>query len=173
MGAESVNLMPEFHRRRALLLATLPAAFLLLAPRAFAAGDLTRGEYVERVEPICRSESLAHRNELKGVEGMVRRGDLGRAAPHVLRAAAALRAAIAQISPVPRPPADAARLGRWLAFARSGQDLLRQLGVALRKGDRGLAQRLARGLLKNTKRGNATVVTFDFDYCRVNPARFV
>ncbi len=168
-----MNLMSEFHRMRALVVATLPAAFLLLAPRAFAAGDLTRGEYVERVEPICKTESLAHRNELKGVEGMVRRGELRQAAPHVLRAAAALRGAIAKISPVPRPPADAARLGRWLGFARSGRDLLRQLGVALGKGDRGSTQRLARQLLKNTKRGNATVVTFDFDYCRVNPARFV
>ena len=173
MGAESVSLMPEFHRTRALVVATLPAAFLLLAPRAFATGELTRGEYVERVEPICKSETLANRTELKGVEGMVRRGKLRQAAPHVLSAAAALRGAIARISPVPRPPADAARLGRWLGFARAGHDLLQRLGVALRKGDRASAQLLARQLLRNTKRGNATVVTFDFDYCRVNPARFV
>lgn len=168
-----MRLMFGFHRTRTLLAATLPAALILLVPRAFAAPEMTRGEYVERVEPICKSESLSHRDELKGVEAMVRQGKLKQAAPRVLAAAAALHGAIARIAPVPRPPADAARLGRWMGFAKSGQDLLHRLGIALREDDRGGAQRLARQLLKNTKRGNATVVTFDFDYCRVNPARFV
>lgn len=134
---------------------------------------MTRSEYVARVEPICRSETAAHQDALRGVEAMVRRGQLRRAAPRVKRAAAALRSAVARIAAVPPPPADATRLSRWIGFAREGVSLLGEMATDLERGDRRGAQGDAGQLLREARRANATTVGFDFDDCRINPARFV
>jgi hypothetical protein len=149
------------------------AGFLLFGAAApLASTGPTRSEYVNEVEPICKSETLAHKDVLRGVEGMVKRGQLKQAAPHVARAAAALRAATRKVAAVPRPPADAERLARWLGFAKTGSKLLNQLAGTLRRGERSEVQHLAKELLREAKRANAVVVGFDFDYCRVDPARF-
>jgi hypothetical protein len=147
-------------------------SLLLAAPAPLASTGPTRSEYVNEVEPICKAETLAHKDALQGVEGMVKRGELKRAAPHVARAAAAFRGATRRIAAVPRPPADAARLARWLGFAKTGGKLLDQLAADLRRDDRAAVQRLAKELLREAKRANAVVVGFDFDYCRVDPGRF-
>jgi hypothetical protein len=127
---------------------------------------------VNAVEPICKSETLAHKHILRGVEGMVKQGDLKRAAPPVALAATALQTTAKRIAAVQRPPADVARLARWLGFAKTGGGLLNRLADRLRRDDRSAVQRLANELLRDTKRANAVVVGFDFDYCRVDPARF-
>jgi len=149
------------------------ALVLLMAPGLAGAegSGPTRAEYVERVEPICEQETLAHGHLLQGVQGMVQRGESERAAPRLTRAAAALHAAVRRLAAVPQPPADAARLGRWLGYASRGEGLLRQMSAALRSGDRNQAQALAQQLLHDSRLANATVVGFRFDYCRVSPAR--
>jgi hypothetical protein len=150
------------------------AALQLVAPASLARpAEPTRAEYVEEVEPICKSETLAHQTILHGVEELISHGKLKQAAPHLLRAGTALRKAVKKVAAVPRPPADVARLTRWLEFAKSGSKLLRKMGVTLQRGNRSKAQKLAKELLAETKRANATTVGFNFDYCRVNPARFV
>ena len=133
----------------------------------------TRGDFVAAAEPICKQETLAHRGLLSGVEGMVERGQMRPAARRLLRAASALDATLKRLAPLPRPSADRARLARWLRHARKGSALLRQMGLGLKQGNRKGAERLAATLLRETKLANATVVGFDFDYCRLNPARFV
>lgn len=148
-------------------------ALLLIAPPVFAASGPTRSEYVEQVEPICKSATLAHRTVLKGVDGMVKRGKLKKAAPRFQRAAAALRATTRSLAAVPRPTADAARLGRWLNIAKAGGGLLTRISATLQRDDRTASERLAKQLLKKAKRANAEVVGFNFNYCRMNPARFV
>jgi hypothetical protein len=145
---------------------------LLCTPGLAASTGPTRSEFVERVESICRQETLAHKHVLGGVEAMVKNGKLKRAAPHVERAAAALQAATKRIAAVPRPPADAARLARWLGFSKAGNALLKRLAASLRGERKSAVQRLAHELLQETKRANAVVVGFDFHYCRVDPARF-
>jgi hypothetical protein len=150
------------------------AAFLLAAPPSLAESiKPTRAEYVEEVEPICRSETLAHRTILQGVEEMINHGKLKQAAPHLMRASTVMRGAIKRVGAVPRPPADMVRLTRWLQFAKSGGKLLRKMGLALQSGNHSKAQKIAKELLTETKRANATVAGFNFNYCRVNPAHFV
>jgi hypothetical protein len=148
----------------------VPAAVLLLLP-APPQSHPSRAEYVEAAEAICKAETLAHGHLLAGVEGMIRRGELRRAAPRFSAAAAVLRGAVAKIAPLSRPLADAARLKRWLSFGKRGEALLRQAAADLQAGDRRAVQVLANRLLRETRRANATVAGFDFDYCRVSPAR--
>jgi hypothetical protein len=160
-------------RRLSAALLALGTTLVLAAPAAATPGGSTRDEYVRRVEPICESATRANGGVLAGVEGMVRHGELRRAAPRLQHAATALGATIDRLAPVPRPRADAPRLQRWLGLARGGEALLERMADKLRRDDPTGVQGLADDLLRQAKRANATVVGFDFDYCRVNPARFV
>jgi hypothetical protein len=155
--------------RSALIGLPIAALFAVLA----AAAAPTRSEYVAAAEPICKEETLAHRGTLRGIEGMVERGELRPAAHRLRRASTALRAVLRRLAGLPRPSADRARLTRWLKHASNGGALLRKMGASLERGDRPRAEHLATALLRETKRANATVVGFGFEYCRLNPARFV
>jgi hypothetical protein len=133
---------------------------------------MTRGSYVEKVESICKAVTLANRSIFRGVEEMIRNGRLRKVAPRFPRAASAVDRAIRQVETVPQPPRDRQRLARWLRQGRGGSALLRKVGMTLKKNRRGPLQDMAEELLLRTKRANATVVGFDFDYCRLNPSRF-
>jgi hypothetical protein len=127
---------------------------------------------VERVEPICEQATEANQGILRGVEQMVRNGKPEQAAGRFLRAADALESVIGRLAVVPRPAADKERLSRWLGHARRGAALLRRIGGLLRDDRRPQAERLATRLLSEAKRANAEVVGFNFNFCRLNPARF-
>ncbi len=151
----------------------LPTACLIVAcPAPAASVAPTRSEYVASVEPICKEETQTHRGVLEGVEGMVEAGRFEPAARRLRRAGVALREALRRIAPLPRPVADRARLARWFGYARNGSALMGEVATALEREDRSAAQRLAGTMLKETRRANATVVGFDFKYCRLNPAHF-
>lgn len=169
------NLQRCANRLGAFVVALLPVCLFLSSSSFAAAGDggPTRSEYMDQVEPICKAETQANQTVLRGVEGMVQRGELQQAAPRLQRAAAALGVAIGKLAKVPRPPADVERLDRWLRLARGGGELLGRMARKLREGERNEAQQLSTELLRQTKRANAAVVGFNFDYCRANPARFV
>jgi len=146
---------------------------LALSAAAMGRVKVIRAGYVERVEPICREATRANAKVLRGVEGEVRRGELTRAAPAILHAAAELEAVIGRLAPIPRPAADRSRLAEWLADARAGDRLLWKMGSSLRAGQKARVESMANELLREARRANATVVGFDFDYCRLDPARFV
>jgi len=145
---------------------------LLAVPASVPAADTSRAEYVERAETICRQATEANRGTLRGVEQMVRNGKPERAAGRFRRAATALEATIGRLAVVPRPAADRERLSRWLGHARQGAALLRRIGDLLQEDRRPPAERLATRLLRESKRANAEVVGFNFNFCRLNPARF-
>lgn len=155
-------------------LAAAVLATALLAEPSFAAQTrITRDLYIEKVEPICKEATLANQNTLKGVEKMVREGELNKAAPRFVRAAGVLEGTVERLAAVPRPPADVKRLAAWLSHGKGGAGLLGRIGERLQEGRRSSAETMAGRLLKETKQANAVVVGFDFDYCRLNPARFV
>lgn len=147
---------------------------LLLAGSALAAPppSPTRGQYRASVEPICKTATDANADILKGVEGMVRHGKLKLAAARFSRAADALEKTVKRVAAVPRPKADFSRLAKWLQYATAGEVLMQRMSQKLDEGKKAKVQRMANQLLKKAKQANALVVGFDFDYCRLNPARF-
>lgn len=159
-------------RRRSVLLALVAASAAVAMPDASTAAT-SRSQYVAAVEPICERATLANAGTLDGVEAMIRGGETRRPAQRLRRAAAALGKIVEQLAAVPRPAADSARLARWLAYGRSGEALLRSMAGAVGEQRRNALEAMAERLLRNVKRANATVVGFEFDYCRINPARFV
>lgn len=147
------------------------AATLLVIPAAFGA-ELTRDEYVARVEPICKRNTEANSRIFEGAKGEVQAGKLKKASKRFSRAAVALGRTVGQIDRVPKPATDAAKLSRWAGYLRREGDLLGEIGKALRQEKKGKAQGLSVRLRRNSNLANNTVLAFGFRYCRIDPSRF-
>ncbi|HET7574642.1 MAG TPA: hypothetical protein VFJ99_05955 [Solirubrobacterales bacterium] len=153
------------------LLATAVVVLAVAAP--VAVGDeVTRDSYKAEVEPICRANTKANERILRGVRPEVRRGKLVLAGRRFLRAAAALRQALRQIRAVPQPPADQAKLGRWLGYVKQEARLFRTGGKALKAGNKTKAQTVVVKLTHTANLANSQVLSFGFRYCKLNPAKF-
>jgi hypothetical protein len=152
-------------------LTAIAIAVLLAAPLA-SAEELSREEYVARAEPICKTNVEANKRIFKGAKGEVNAGELKKASKHFSRAATAFAGTIAQLEAVPRPPADEAKLAKWLDYLRAGKGFIGEIGIALARGDKRKAESVSVKLNRNSTRANNAVLGFGFDYCRIDPARF-
>jgi hypothetical protein len=152
----------------------LAVALLTVVPVASAAeSEITRPEYVERVEPICKSNTEANSRILKGVKDQVKQEKLVPAGKRFIRAAGALGTAVGKIAAVPQPSADAVKLTKWIGYLKSEQTFLQKIGKALKAKDKFHAQKLAVELNKNNNKANNTVISFGFDECRIDSSRFI
>lgn len=149
-------------------------ALLAIAPAALAVeGEDPRGEYRERVEPICAANTRANSRILKGVKGQVQKGKLRPAGRRFIRASGALGKSVRQIARVPRPEADAAKLTKWIRYLRSEKTFLFLIGKALKSSNKFKAQKLAVKLNRNNNRANNTVISFGFRECRIDSSKFI
>lgn len=162
--------------RRPLLKATgaiAPVVALLVAlGPAVGAAEVTRAAYREAAEPLCKANTRANERILTGVRAEVRRGKLGLAARRFKRAAAALRSTLGELAQIPRPPADRARLARWLGFIATEADLLEKTARYLAAGEKGSAAGMVVRLKGVANRANNAVFAFEFEACHLDPARF-
>lgn len=158
--------------RRSLAAALCLAALLALLAAPAGAAEVTRQSYREAVEPICQVSTEANERILGGVRAEVRAGKLGPAAASFEKAQRELGKTIAQIKPLPRPAADRGRLGRWLGKVEGEARLFGAVAAKLRKGESTEAQRIVVKLQTNANNANRIVIPFEFEYCRLEPARF-
>lgn len=159
-------------RLSALMLLTLAVGSLVAAPSALGE-DLTRAEYVAKLEPICKANAKANARILKGVKGQVQRGELVPAGRRFVRASNALGRSVSQMARVPRPSADAPRLKTWFTLLNRQRDLLRRVGQALQAKNKFRAQKEAVQLNRNNNRANNTVISFGFKHCRIDSSKFI
>jgi hypothetical protein len=143
---------------------------LLVAPAG--AAEIPRPDYVQQVEPICKTNVLANKRIFKGAKGEVKAGKLKQAAGHFFRAATAFGKTITQLEAVPRPDADEAKLTRWFGLLRAEKGIVEDVGKALADEDKHKAGSYSVDLNRNSNLANNTVLGFGFDYCRIDPARF-
>jgi hypothetical protein len=146
-------------------------ALALLAVPAFAA-EQTREGYVAAVEPICKANKQSSDRYLKGVNALVKNDKLAQASQNLTKAAAALEKAQKQLAVVPRPPADAAKLTKWLAGIKAEVAQMRTIATKLKQGDKSKASYLAVKLQDNARQTNNQVLAFEFNYCNINPAQY-
>jgi len=152
----------------------LTVALFAAVPVAMAAeGEITRPEYVERVEPICKSNTEANSRILKGVKEQVKQDKLVPAGKRFVRASAALGTAVRKIAAVPQPSADAAKLTKWVGYLKNEQSFLQKIGTALKANQKGKAQKLAVKLNDNNTDANNIVISFGFDECKIDSSRFI
>jgi hypothetical protein len=157
---------------RAVAAPLLGAAVLAAAVATAPAAEQTRTSYREAVEPICKADTEANERILAGVRQEVREGKTGPAAARFTRAAKALRKAIAELKAVPVPAADAARLSKWLGKVSNEAGYFEAVGRKLKAGDKAGAQKLVAKLTTEADAANNVVLPFEFEYCRLEPARF-
>lgn len=137
------------------------------------AAETTRGEYVAKVEPICKANTNANKRILRGVKSEVKRGKLKLAARKLMRAAAALQKTLWELKGVPKPAADQARLAKWLGYVKVEVGLLRRIGKKLKAGDKVGAYAMEVRLEHNANLANNTVLEFEFNYCLFDRSKFM
>lgn len=164
--------MTRTRRKRLTLGAGLLAVLAVAVPLA-AAAELTRDEYVARVEPICKVNTDANSRIFKGAKTEVQKGELDKAAKRFKRAVTAFDKTIKQIKAVPQPAEDAAKLGKWIGYLETEKSFLQKIGKALEEGNKYKAQSLTVRLNRNSNLANNTILSFDFEYCRIDSSRFI
>jgi hypothetical protein len=158
--------------RTGLLLLSLLGIQALLSPLA-AGEEVTRSEYVERSEPFCKTNTINSKRILKGIREDIREGRLRRAGRKFSRAADSLAATIDRLEALPQPSSDEARLRRWFAGLRREVRLMERLAARLSDGK---SKGLARDVLELRHQANVTnniVLTFGFEYCLIQVARYL
>ncbi len=163
--------MKRTSKNRLAIAGALVAALVVAVPLA-SATELTRDEYVAKVEPICKANTTANARIFNGAKNEVKNGELTQAATRFKRAVTAFEKTIKQIKAVPQPAADAAKLTKWIGYLETEKSYLAKIGAALEGGDKYKAQTLSVRLNRNSNLANNTVLSFGFNYCRIDPSRF-
>jgi hypothetical protein len=159
-------------RGRGAIATALLLICLGLAAQAALGAEVTRPEYVESAEPICKANTEANARIFKGAKEQVKEGKLKAASAHFFRARQALAKTVNQLSALPQPTADEAKLSKWISYLGIERDFLGKIGTALRHEDKPGAQELSVRLNRNSNLANNTVLAFGFRWCRIDPGRF-
>jgi hypothetical protein len=173
-------------RRRWIATATLGVALLVtaatavlgatpvggLATTAAAVEAPTRDEYVARLERVCKPDAEATQRAMKGARADIRAERLAVAAGKFAKAASIFGSTVKEISAAPRPPADAAKLGKWFGYLKAQESYLEQITAQLRAGHAIKAQRLTARFIHNGNLANNAVLAFGFDYCSFKFSRY-
>jgi hypothetical protein len=136
------------------------------------AEEVTRETYKAQVEPICQANTKANEKILAGVRSEVKEGKLKLAGTQFAKAGAALKKAYNQIKAVPRPPADEAKLTKWLKYVQQEVKLFEEGARALKANNKTLTQRVVARLTSTANLANSQVSSFGFRYCKLNPSKF-
>jgi len=136
------------------------------------AEDVTVESYADRAEPICKKNTLANKKIFKGVRKMVQKNQLGKAAKRFRRAGRSLNSTVKQLARLPRPVGEEARLKKWIKYLKIQKNQLYKIAKALARNNKFQAQSLIVKLRRNSNRANNTVLSYEFNYCKINPSRF-
>lgn len=154
----------------------IPIAFmtmaLLFAAVAPAAEAPTRDEYVDRLEAICKPDALATQEAMKGARADVRKERFRPASTKFAKASSIFGGTVKQISAVPRPSADTAKLGKWFTYLKRQESYLGQITIQLRAENGIRAQRLTARFIHNGNLANNVVLAFGFNYCSFKFSRY-
>jgi hypothetical protein len=132
----------------------------------------TRTEYVDEIEPICEKNTIDNKRILKGARQKVNSDKMPAAGGQFIRASVAFGKAVDQITKVPRPPADDARLLKWFKFLRIVQKNLKKIGLALKAENRVKANHEAIRAERSGNAANNVGSIFKFLHCHLQPSRF-
>lgn len=158
---------------RAALLAGFAALLVLVSAGAVsAAEELTRDEYVARLEGICKPGSDATARAVRGVRADIRHERLAVAGRKFAKARRIFAGTVRSISVVPRPVSDRPTLKRWFSALDREELYLGQMVGTLRADDVAGFQRVSARFIREGNKANNAVVSFGFDYCSFKPTRF-
>ena len=153
--------------------AALGAALLVLTLASGVSGaEITRSEYVTKLEQICQPGSEATQRAVHGVRHDVRSERLHLAGTKFSKAKRIFAHTVSAISAVPRPPADAQTLARWFTDLGRETVYLGRIAATLDASNVDRFQRVSAQFIHQGNRANNVVVSFGFNYCSFKPSRF-
>lgn len=160
---------------RTLRLGILGAAALalcVLPPLAVADPLTEQKEYKDQAEPICKTNVLANKRIFKGAKQEVKDGELKKASKHFFRAATAFDKTIGQLDAIAKPPTYEVKLTKWIGLLEGVNTLIGKIGKALAADQKHKAESYSVDLNRNSAKANNTVLSFGFNYCRIESSRF-
>jgi hypothetical protein len=163
--------MSSRRQSRLIVMAAVACAFAACVADAWAA-EVSRSEYREAAEPICKVDTKANERILATVRQEVRQGALGSAAAKFMAASRALKKALGQLEALPRPAADEARLAKWFATVKAEAGYFEAVSRKLAAGQKRAAESFVTKLTVTAMKANDQVLPFEFTYCRLEPSRF-
>jgi hypothetical protein len=158
--------------RRIVLLFAIVTALLGAITAVAAAAEVSRVEFRESAEPICKTDTQANERILSGVRKEVRSGKLAPASRKFGRAASALKSALRQLESLPRPSVDEARLQKWFGTVETEAGYFEAVSRQLKAGQKAAAESYVTRLTVTANKANNQVLPFEFTYCRLEPSRF-
>jgi hypothetical protein len=150
----------------------MTAAMLVVVAAAHGEEGPTRDEYVAQVEPICKQNTLANERILKGAKDRIKQDELDSAGGQFIRASEAFGTTVREITAVPRPAADDARLRKWFGFLKIVKTNLRNVGKSLKEGNKIKATHDSIRAERSGNAANNVSIVFGFHYCRLSASRF-
>jgi len=158
--------------RRGWIAAALLGVALLVTGGAAAAEAPTRDEYVAQLEGVCQPDALATQKAMRGARADINAERLAVAAAKFAQAATIFGSTVKEISAVPEPGADAAKLSKWFVYLKRQESYLKRITVQLRADHAIKAQRLTARFIHNGNLANNVVLAFGFDYCSFKFSRY-
>jgi hypothetical protein len=146
------------------------AAMLIFA--SVAAAAVSTDEYKEKVEPICKTNKEASDKYLKGVRQLVKNDKLKQASERFTKAANALEKAQKQLALVEQPAESTTKLTKWLKGVKEEVGLMRTIAAKFKAGNKGKASSLVVKLTHNANTTNNLVLSFGFNYCKIDPSKY-
>jgi hypothetical protein len=151
----------------------LACAVLVLTAAAFTVGaELTRSEYVTRLEKICKPRSLATTRAVRGTRADVQAERFAVAAAKFSKARRIFAGTLRSIKQVPRPVADRPTLSRWFTALDRETTYLDRSIAALRDEDLPRFQHASAQFFRQGSKSNNIVISFEFDYCAFKSSRY-
>jgi hypothetical protein len=147
-------------------------ASLLLPPTLGLAAELTRTEYVSRLEKICKPRSEATTRAVHGTRSDVQSERLRAVAAKFAKARRIFAGTVSQIKKVSRPLADRPTLSRWFSALDRETTYLDLSIAALRAEDLARFQRVSGQFFVQGSRSNNIVASFEFNYCAFKSSRY-
>jgi hypothetical protein len=150
------------------------AALLVFA--SFAAALTAEQEtYKTAVEPICKSNKAAADRLLGPVKGLVKNDKLKPAGTAFAKAATELEKTQKKLVAVPQPASDAAKLTKWLSEIKAEVALMKTISSNFNKNTKAgksKATSLAVKLQNNATKANNLVISYQFNYCKIDPSKY-
>jgi hypothetical protein len=150
------------------------AALLVFASYAVAL-TAEQETYKTAVEPICKSNKAAADRLLGPVKGLVKNDKLRQAGTAFSKAAVELEKTEKKLAAVAQPASDAAKLTKWLSEIKAEVALMKTISSNFKKNTKAgksKATSLAVKLQKNATKANNLVISYQFNYCKIDPSKY-
>lgn len=148
-------------------------AVVVVSVPAAMAEEISREQYVERAEGLCKSALDAATPKLKLAKRNLQKNKVKISGRMYIKAAKVIRKSGLRIEKIPKPADDAPVLEDWLKKFKNEVLLLRKVGQELVGGRRVRAQGYLARFVNAGNQANKAVFGFGFNHCLFKIARVV